>query len=209
MAGLEVNSVVCHLATDAPVFLELVERRYRFFHQMIKRMLQAAGGLVDLVWVGEDLGMQQAPMISPHTFDRLFAEKYRRFFALAHEFGARTIMHSCGAIRPFIPRLIEIGLDILDVVQVSAAGMELAQLKNDFGSRLSFCGTMCVQTTLPRGTVAEVKRAVQARQQMFPDGGLILGPTNTIELGTPLENIVAMYAAAGSLNCSRAAGRHS
>ena len=193
------EQVLLDVATEDAVFIELVERRFHFFYQMIERTLQAANGLVDLVWVGEDLGTQQGPLISPRTFDRLFADKYRRVFALAHEHGARTIMHSCGAVRAFIPSLIEIGLNILDVVQVSAVGMELSQLKKDFGSRLSFSGTMCVQTTLPDASPDEIRSEVIARQRLFSDGGLILGPTNTIELGTPIENIVAMYEAAGSL----------
>jgi hypothetical protein len=92
-----------------------------------------------------------------------------------------------------------VGLDILDVVQVSAANMDLARLADDFGDRLCFCGTMCVQTTLPHGTAAEVEAAVRRRLELFPKGGLILGPTNTIEIGTPVDNILAMYQAAGSL----------
>lgn len=98
-----------------------------------------------------------------------------------------------------IPRLIELGLDILDVVQVSAAGMDLPGLQRDFGDYLTFCGTMCVQTLLINGTPDGIRREVEARRWLFPKGGLILGPTNTIELGTPLENILAMYEAAGSL----------
>ena len=108
-------------------------------------------------------------------------------------------MHCCGAVRAMIPLLIELGLDILDVVQVSARGMDLPGLQRDFGSRLTFCGTMCVQTLLVSGTPGDIRRAVAERLRLFPAGGLILGPTNTIELGTPLANIVAMYEAAGSL----------
>ena len=77
--------------------------------------------------------------------------------------------------------------------------MELEGLQRDFGKDLTFCGTMCVQTTLPNGTVADIRREVELRQRLFSAGGLILGPTNSIELGTPLENIVAMYQCAGSM----------
>jgi uroporphyrinogen decarboxylase len=197
------EQVLVDVATENPVFLELVERRFAFYYAVTERMLQAADGLVDIVWAGEDLGSQQGLLISPQSFDRLFADKYRAFFALAHEYGARTALHCCGAIRPMIPRLIELGCDILDVVQVSANGMDLAGLKHDFGDRLTFCGTMCVQTLLTEGTPDLIRREVEARLELFRDGGLILGPTNTIEIGTPIENVLAMYEAAGSLDCRR------
>lgn len=197
------EQVLLDVATEAPVFLELVERRFAFYHEHLRRMLEAADGLVDLVWVGDDLGTQQGPIISPDAFDRLFADKYRRVFALAHAHGPRAIMHACGAVRPFIPRLIALGLDVLDVVQVSAVGMALPQLVEDFGADLCFSGTVCVQTTLPKGSVDEVVHEVSLRQRLFPEGGLILGPTNTIELGTPIENILALYEAAGALPKSK------
>jgi uroporphyrinogen decarboxylase len=193
------EQVLLDVATEDPVFLELVERRFRLFHEKVARVLQAGKGRIDLVWCGEDLGTQESPIISPRSFDRLFAGKYRAYFELAHRHGAKAAMHVCGAIRAFIPRLIELGLDILDVVQVSAAGMDLRRLRDDFGDRLTFCGTMCVQTVLPRGTPDDVRAEVRRRQELFPRGGLILGPTNTIEIGTPVDNILAMYDAAGSL----------
>jgi uroporphyrinogen decarboxylase len=102
-------------------------------------------------------------------------------------------------VRKLIPRLIELGLDILDVVQVGAAGMAIAELAREYGAHLSFCGTVDVQTTLPWGTVADVRREVELRQRLFAQGGLILGPTHAIQVGTPLENILEMYRAAGSL----------
>jgi uroporphyrinogen decarboxylase len=78
--------------------------------------------------------------------------------------------------------------------------MDLSELHAEFGRDLSFCGTMCVQTALPRSTVAEIKREVALREELFSDGGLILGPTHLIQPDTPLENILAMYTAAGSMS---------
>jgi uroporphyrinogen decarboxylase len=109
------------------------------------------------------------------------------------------MMHCCGSVRRLIPRLIEIGLDILDVVQVSAAGMDIFGLDDDFGDRLSFAGSLCVQSTLPFGTVADVEREVERRLDRFNRGGLILGPSHQIQAGTPLDNVLALYRTAGSL----------
>lgn len=77
--------------------------------------------------------------------------------------------------------------------------MDLGKLRDEFGKDLTFCGTMCVQTVLPHGSVADVEAEVRKRQELFPCGGLFLGPANTIEIGTPVENILAMYRTAGSL----------
>jgi len=119
---------------------------------------------------------------------------------MVHRYGAKTMMHSCGSVRMFIPRLIELGLDILDVVQVSAAGMDIRELRSEYGDHLCFCGSMDVQGFLVTGTVEDIKQEVKLRQELFPDGGLILGPSHTIEPDVPLENILAMYRAAGSLS---------
>ena len=194
-----VEQVLYDIATEDPVYLALMRQRFEFFYGVHERALQAAGGGIDIVHDGEDLGPPNGLLISPDKFERLFAPLYEAYFAMAHRYGAKTMMHSCGSVRGLIPRLIELGLDILDVVQVGAAGMALQGLHDDFGDRLAFCGTVDVQTTLPWGTVDDVCREVEFRQNLFPDGGLILGPTHAIQVGTPLENILAMYRCAGSL----------
>ena len=163
-------------------------------------MLQAGEGQIDVVHCGEDLGTQRGPIISPRSWEKLFAPYYRQYFDLAHRYRARVLMHSCGSVRAFIPSLIDMGLDILDVIQVAAAGMALDGLERDFGKDLVFSGSMCVQTILPFGSVEDVVRETRWRMELFPDGGLILGPTHAIQPFTPLENILAMYRTAGSLH---------
>lgn len=105
----------------------------------------------------------------------------------------------CGCSRAFAGRLAELGLDVYDVVQPTTPEMDIAVLKKDFGDHLSFCGTVCVQTTLAFGTAGEVTLEVERRKKLFPDGGLFLGPTHAFQVGTPLENILALYRSAGSL----------
>lgn len=194
-----VEKVLYDVAVEDPVFKLLVEQRFRFFHDVAERVLQAAEGQIDIIHCGEDLGTQRGPIISVRSFERLFEPYYAQYFELAHRYGARVLMHSCGGVRAFIPRLIDIGLDILDVVQVAAEGMALDGLERDFGRDLAFSGTMCVQSILPFGTVDEVERETYWRMELFADGGLILGPTHAIQIFTPLENILAMYRTAGSL----------
>lgn len=195
--GME--QVMIDLATDDPVYLEIMDARFKFYYDQHERALQAADGLIDITHIGEDLGNQRGPMIGLSIFDKHFAPKFKAYFDMVHRYGAKVMMHMCGCVEPFLIRLIELGLDIQDVVQPTTPTMEIDYLHERYGRDLQFCGSMCVQTTLPHGTVAEVEQEVQRRLDLFPEGGLILGPTHAVQVGTPIENTLAMYRQAGSL----------
>jgi uroporphyrinogen decarboxylase len=191
--------VLTDLITDDPVYLEIMDARFRFFYEMHERVLREAGGLIDFTHIGEDLGTQITQIIDFDTFEKHFAPKYKSYFEMVHRYGARTMMHMCGCSRAFLPRLIEFGLDVYDVVQPTNPEMDIAVLQSDFGTRISFCGTVCVQTTLAFGTAEEVRLEVERRKKLFAQGGLFLGPSHAIQVGTPMENILTLYRTAGSL----------
>lgn len=193
------EQVLLDLATENEVYLEIMNARFEFYYQMHERALQAGGGAIDITHIGDDLGSQRGPLMSMKTFERLFAPKYEKYFKMVHSHGARVLMHMCGCVNAFLPRLIELGLDIYDVVQPTTPEQDIAELKKNHGDRLNFCGSMCVQTVLPFGTRQEVENEVRRRQELFPKGGLIVGPTHAIQPRTPIENILAMYRTAGSL----------
>lgn len=195
--GME--QVLMDLVDDSPVYQAILEARFKFFYEMHQRILEAAGGLIDFTHVGEDLGNQRGPMIGLGTFEKQFASKFGRYFQMAHAHGARTMMHMCGCCERFLPRLIELGLDVYDVVQPTTPAMDIASLQERFGDRLTFCGSVCVQTTLAWGTPADVQREVRRRLDLFPKGGLFLGPTHAVQAGSPIENVLTMYRTAGSL----------
>lgn len=188
-----VEQVLLDIGCFDPVYLALVEKKFEYHYAAIERTLAAAEGLINIVHTGEDLGTQHGLILGRERFDELYADKYRFFFDMVHRYGARVMLHCCGSVRGLLPRLIDLGLDILDVVQVSAAGMEIKDLAKDFGRDLAFCGTMCVQTMLPKMTAPEIRREVRLRATLFPEGGLILGPSHSIQPDTPLENILALY----------------
>jgi uroporphyrinogen decarboxylase len=194
------EQVLIDLVSDDPVYLEIMDARFRFYFDMHKQVLEAAGGLIDFAHIGEDLGTQRAQVISHDVFERHFAYKFKTYFDMVHSYGARTMMHMCGCVVAFLPRLIELGLDVYDVVQPATPEMDIALLKKNFGERLTFCGSVCVQSTLAFGTPAGVAAEVNRRLKLFPEGGLFLGPTHAIQVGSPLENILALYRAAGSLD---------
>jgi len=194
-----VEQVLLDIGTEDPVYLKLMEKRHEFFCTFSERALEAAGGRIDILALGEDYGSQRSLLLSPHKFDRLFRPFMQEYIDLAHRHGAKAMLHSCGSVRPLIPRFIDMGLDILDVVQVDAAGMGIRELHREYYGKIAFRGTMSVQSTLPFGTLADVRREVALRQELFRDGGLIIGPTHQIQPLTPVENVLEMYRATGSL----------
>ena len=194
-----VEQVLLNVALEDPVFLKLMEIRFNFFYKMYERILKAGDGAIDILYLGEDYGNQNGLMISPTSFDRLFAPYMEKMFALGHRYGAKTMMHCCGSCRDLIPRFIELGLDILEVVQTDAAKMDIEGLHRDFYSRIAFCGSISVQSILPFGSEEDVIREVELRKRLFKDGGMIIAPTHQIQAGTPVKNILAMYRTIGSL----------
>lgn len=195
--GME--QVLIDLALDDPVYLEIMQARYRFYFEMHQRMLEAAEGLIDFAHIGEDLGNQKTQMIGFGIFEKHFAPKYHEYFAMVHSYGCRTMEHMCGTVNMFLPRLIELGLDVYDVVQPTTPENRIESLAKTYGSKLVFQGSLDVQRELAFGTVEDVEREVQMRLDLFPKGGLILGPSHAIQPGSPLENTLALYRKAGSL----------
>jgi uroporphyrinogen decarboxylase len=194
-----VEQVLMDIAMEDPVYLDIIDRRCEFFYEHTRRILEAADGTVDIMHMGEDWGAQNGALISPQCYRKLFMPRYKRYVDMIHGFGVKAMIHICGSVRKLLPDIIETGFDIYDVVQVSAEGMGIEGLKKDFGDAIVFAGTVCVQTTLPSGTVDDVKREVALRRELFHKGGLILGPTHAIQANTPVENILTMYREAGSL----------
>lgn len=194
-----VEKVLYDIALEDPVYLKLVDKRYEFFYEMYKRVFEAAEGMIDVLCLGEDLGNQNGLMISPASYDKLFAPYMKEFIDLAHKYGSKAMMHSCGSCYGLLPKLIDMGLDILEVIQVDAAGMDIKELHKEFYGKIAFCGSISVQSTLPFGTEEEVIQEVELRRKLFKDGGMIIAATHDIQVGTPLSNILAMYRAIGSL----------
>ncbi len=195
--GME--QVLMDLMDDNPVFLAIMQARFRFYYELHERILQAGKGLIDFAHAGEDLGNQIGPMINQKVFEKHFAPLYGSYFSMVHRYRCCTMLHMCGTVWMFLPRLIELGLDVYDVVQPTTPENSLEDLKQNFGNTLIFQGSMDVQKELAFGTIEEVTRETQKRVNLFPQGGLIFGPSHAIQVGSPLSNILAMYRTAGSL----------
>jgi len=174
----------------------LLEIIYEVHAAVARRSLEAAGGAIDFVYVAEDLGTQESLLMSPAAFRRFLKPWLARMMDLAHRYGAYVFHHDDGAIRPLIPELIEIGIDILNPLQWRCPSMGREDLARDFGRRLVFLGGIDNQHTLPFGTPDEVRREVRDNIELFKGTrGYIVAPCHNIQANTPTENIVALYKA--------------
>ncbi len=160
------------------------------------RLLEEAGDEIDVIITGDDLGSQHAPLISPKMYRRLIKPYHAELFeAIKHRTKAKIFYHSDGNVYPLLGDLIEIGVDILNPVQVSAGDMaDTARLKREFGRHLSFCGAVDTQDVLPHGTPDDVRREVRQRiHDLAPGGGYVLASVHCIQPDVPPQNIVAMF----------------
>jgi uroporphyrinogen decarboxylase len=181
----------------APRFADaLTERITQVLIAAYEAMLDQVGPYVQVVTLCDDLSTQRGPFISPDLYRRFFKERQRQLIeAIRRKTDAKIMMHICGAARCFIPDLIEIGVDILNPVQVSAAGMDAQALKRDFGTDLSFWGGVCnPQHTLPFGSAEDVRgEARRSIDVLAPGGGFVFAPVHNIQDGVPPANVLALF----------------
>ncbi|HUI11224.1 MAG TPA: uroporphyrinogen decarboxylase family protein [Bacteroidota bacterium] len=154
---------------------------------------------LDWLWTGDDVGSQRSMIVSPRLWRQMIGPGLARIIAAGKSHGLPVAYHSCGAIREIIPDLIAMGLDVLNPIQCNCPGMNPPDLKREFGASLAFMGGVDTQELLPRGTPGEVYRATRTLiDAMTADGGgYILAASHSVPPETPLENIFAMYDAAG------------
>ncbi|GAB6166640.1 uroporphyrinogen decarboxylase family protein [Thermostilla marina] len=184
------------LATEPEYVHRLYERLTDAWIENLRKFTDAVGDLIDIIQFNDDLGTQEAPFLSPKMFRELVFPYYKRGLDWIHEHTKlKVFMHNDGAIYPFIPTLIEMGVDILNPVQTTAKGMDPVKLKAEFGDRLTFWGAACdCQKTLPFGTPEEVAAEVEATLEILaPGGGYVLASVHNIQANVPPENIVALF----------------
>jgi uroporphyrinogen decarboxylase len=181
-----------------PIFaLALMDRVVEIWIQMAVRALEEAGDYVDLVMYGDDIATQNAALLRPDLYRRMLKPRHKAMVAAIKHYSKPILFHSCGSVYSLIPDLIEVGIDALNPIQVSAANMDTARLKREFGRELSFWGGIDTHKVLPTGTPAEVREEVKRRiNDLRGQGGYVLSAVHNIQPEVPPENIVAMYEAA-------------
>ena len=188
---------LCLLASDREHMRDLFEIEAELSVKNLEKLWGALGEDIDIIVLdGFDFGSQRSEIFSPKWFEELYLPFLIKQNDWIHAKTTwKTWMHSCGSIPGIIPLLVESGLDILNPVQCSAAGMDPEWLKDTFGKKLVFWGGgVDTQKTLPFGTPEEVRNEVTERMKVFaPGGGFVFNPVHNIQHGTPPENIAAAY----------------
>lgn len=154
---------------------------------------------LDWLWTGDDVGGQHSMIISPQRWREMVKPLLQEIVQVGRDHGLWVAYHSCGAIRPIIPDLIEIGVDVLNPVQSACPGMNPAELAGEFGSHLAFMGGVDTQQLLPFGSRQEVYDETRQLIDTMTSGGgaYILAASHAVPPETPLHNIYALYEAAG------------
>jgi uroporphyrinogen decarboxylase len=176
-------------------------------HAILDRLLQAnlarferyagtVGQYVDVILFEEDLGMQDRPLMSPATFRKMIKPYMKRLLCAARAGSdALILLHTDGAVAQLIPDFIEMGVDAINPVQVTAAGMEPAELKREYGRDIAFWGAGCdSQSVLPYGTPQQVEDEARRRlDELMPGGGYVFASIHNILPDVPVDNVLALF----------------
>ena len=186
------------LAGDPELIGYLMDKIIDLKLQYWEVALPMVGEYADVVQEADDFAGQFRMLFSPKTFRKMMTPRQKYLFGRIHELtDAKIFFHSCGAIRPVIPDLIENGVDIINPVQVSASGMDPFELKKDFGKDLVFWGGgVDTQRVLGDGSPQEVRDDVKRNiEALAKDGGMVFAAVHNIQPNVPPENVIAMYEA--------------
>jgi len=186
------------LALRENLVKELLSRICDFMIGLYDHFLSAVGEYVQVVIVGDDVAMQDRLLISPSLYRKLVKPFHSKLWSfITNQTEAYLFFHSCGSVYPLIPDFIELGVDILNPVQVSAADMSTLRLKKEFGEKLAFWGAIDTQKILPNGSPEEVELEVKKRiEDLAPGGGYVLCAVHNIQADVGPENILTMYSSA-------------
>ena len=193
LLGMETLSIKMY---DEPEMVDAVMGHIVDYYVSVSQCIfDAASDVIDIFFIGNDLGSQAGPLLGENLFRRFVLPHLKRLIDLGHDYGLKVMMHCCGGFAPLIPAMIAVGLDGLQALQPSARGMEPASLKAAFGDKIVFNGCIDSHHVLIKGT-PDLVRAVtrQTLDVMKPGGGYILSASHDYILEeTPVENVLAMF----------------
>ena len=201
LRGME--QALLDLIVDDPGGLLLVDRILEEQLEVTRRTLEAAEGGVDFMWIGEDLGTQNSPLIGVETFRKHVRPRHQRFIDLAKAYDLPVMIHTCGSSSWTYDDYAEMGVNVVDTLQPEARNMDPEYLKERFGDRLAFHGCISTAGPVSFGTVADVEKDCRdTLEVMMPGGGYCFAPTHCLQDNSPTENVLAMY------ECARRYGNY-
>ena len=169
----------------------LLDRILEIRLKMTDHMVSAG---IDVLMLGDDIAMQTGMMISPELWRKYFKPRMAKIIerARANNPKIHIFYHTDGNPTLVYDELIDIGINVLNPIQPEC--VDPAEVKLKYGHKAAFWGTIGVQSTLPFGTVEDVRNEVKLRMETVgKNGGLIIGPTHVLEPEVPWENIIALY----------------
>jgi uroporphyrinogen decarboxylase len=184
------------MVLDRPFAERLLDGILDLYLELVDRYLGAVGDHIDVFAFGDDICGQDGWLISPELYTTLVKPRQRRLFdAVRARTRAKVFYHGCGAVFDLIPHLIDIGVDVLNPVQVSARGMDTRRLKAAYGKDITFWGGgVDTQRVLPFGTPQQVRDEVRRRiDDLAPGGGFVFSAVHNIQALVPPENVVAAF----------------
>ena len=173
----------------------LMDRYVDWWIKVAENAIDIVGRNADILFFGDDLAMQLGPLFSPQIYRDLIKPRHKRMFGTLKGHGtAKVLYHCCGSVYPFIGDLVEMGVDALNPVQVTAKNMDPADLKEAFGDRISFWGGIDTQKALPFGSSDDVRAETRRIIDILgKGGGYVLNSVHSLQPDVPPENIVAMF----------------
>jgi uroporphyrinogen decarboxylase len=189
--GLE--EAMVNLLTAPHLIEAYISGQHQFNLRLISRCIDAAGLYCDVCWLGDDFASQSAMMIKPNLWRKYIKPYLAEEVSLVRSHGLPVLFHSCGAVRPVLPDLIEIGVNALEVFQTSAYGMDPTSIAHDFGGKMVFYGGIDVQKVLSFGNTHDVEIAIDEISSAFqPYGGYVIANSHHSIPSIKGENILAM-----------------
>ncbi len=192
LRGME--NVFIDLITDDPAGLLLIDRFLDIQFEMTRRTLEIIGDKIDFMWIGEDLGTQNSPLISMDIFQKHIKPRHQKFLDLAKEYNLYTMIHTCGSSSWAYEEYIKMGINGVDTLQPESKNMSPQYLTDTFSKRLFFHGCISTAGPVAYGNVDDViKNCKNTLDIMIPNGGYCFAPTHALQDNSPTENVLAMY----------------
>jgi uroporphyrinogen decarboxylase len=191
-----IDNFLMLLAADPDRAHAFLDRLVEIHLANLEKYLAAVGPHIDIIVFGDDLGMQNGPQMSRAMYREMFMPRHARMWKRAKELArVKVMLHCCGGIRPLLPDLIEAGLDAVNPVQITCAGMEAASLKADFGDKITFWGGGCdTRFVLSKSTPAEIQRHVRQQVEILHrGGGFVFQQVHNVLADVMPENVIAMF----------------
>jgi uroporphyrinogen decarboxylase len=190
--GMDVTMV--NMYTSPDIIEAAIERIEFFLTETYRGILERDAKNIDFLWFGDDFSTQRDMMISPEMWRKFLKPVYLRIFRLIKSYGVMVWFHSCGTFPQVLGDLVDGGMDVWETVQAHLQGNEPENLKERYGSEITFFGAISCQRTLPFGTPEDVRAEVRERFRVLGrNGGYIVGPDHSIQKNMPVANLEALY----------------